>query len=164
MYFSLLQRWFVLVEQNIFVNQWHFFFDNSKKHTVYLFTDACFKGLKDFYYKSGSINWRKHPICIIQTNAFFVSISQHARNEGINSLKLLVIFYAFEIWKDCFSWYYFIIHTNNTMVFHGLQSLQLRNASNKSLKKCLYFAATMNIIIKPIWLNSTNNALTDALF
>ena len=140
------------------------FFDDSKRHTVHLFTDACFKGLGGFYYESSSTNWREHPTCIIQTNTFSIGILQHARSEGINLLKLLAISYALEIWKDRFSRCYLIIHTDNTTAFHGLQSLRLRGASNEPLRKCLRLAATADITIKPAWLSSADNALADALF
>ena len=139
------------------------FFDDSKRLTMHLFTDACLKGLGGFYYKSGSTNWRKQIPRITQTNAFSINIPQHARSEGINSLELLAILYALEIWKDRLSRCHLVVHTDNTTAFHSLQSLQLRGASNKPLRRCLHLAATADITIKPVWLSSADNALADAL-
>ena len=50
------------------------FFNDSKRLTVYLFTDACLKGLEGFYYKDGSNDWREYIPRITQANAFSVGI------------------------------------------------------------------------------------------
>ena len=139
------------------------FFDDSKRLTIHLFTDACLKGLRGFYYESSSTNWREQISRITQANAFSTDIPQHARNKSINSLKLLTILYTLEIWTDRLSRCHLIVHTDNTTAFHGFQSLRLRGASNKPLRECLRLAATADITIRPVWLSSADNALADAL-
>ena len=139
------------------------FFNDPKRLTVHLFTDACLKGLGGFYYAGSSTNWHEQIPRISQANAFSIGIPQCARCEDINSLELFAILYALETWNVRLSQCHLIVHTDNTTAFHGLQSLRLRGASNKPLRECLRLAATADITIKPVWLSSTDNALADAL-
>ena len=139
------------------------FFDDIRRRTIHLFTDACLTGIGGFFYEGGSPNWRENIPRIRQTDVFATGIPLRARDQGINSLELLAILYALETWTARLTHCHIVINTDNKTAFHGLQSLRLRGASNEPLRRCLRLAAAADITIDPAWLKSEDNALADAL-
>ena len=120
-------------------------------------------GIGGFFYEGGSPDWRENIPRTEQANVFETDIPIQARDQGINSLELLAIFYAFKTWTARFTHCHIVVNTDNKTAFHGLQSLRLRGASNEPLRKCLRLAAAADITINPAWLTSEDNTLADAL-
>lgn len=133
------------------------FFDESKRPTIQLYTDASLQGLEGFFYY-GVCPWPE--AMIPQTNAFTAST---LGDSHINVYEVQAILLAFQTWSHQWKNHQVSVVTDNTTAYEGLKKHTLRGSANTPLREILLLAAKQDIVIVPCWISSGQNGLADAL-
>ena len=116
-----------------------------------------------FYYTGTDSNWRLVRSSIQANQAFITLIEALNSSEYINFHKVNAILEALKHWGKLFYRAKLVVNTDNINAFYGLQSQRLRGNVNQTLREVLSIAAQNDLIIKPKWLSSKENALADVL-
>ena len=137
------------------------FFDDPKRETVQVYTDASSQGMGGFFYANGTLLWKDAVHLILQENSFSTAFDEHRAH--INVLEVLAILRAFQTWSSSWSGKRVITYTDSSTAWTGLLKNTLHGPANEPLRTIFLLAAEKDIILEPRWLQSEENALADAL-
>ena len=70
---------------------------------------------------------------------------------------------ALRLWGERFANTQLVVHTDNSVVFQGLERWTTRSPAISPLRKIALLSARQNIEIYPIWIPSHDNLLADLL-
>ena len=90
-------------------------------------------------------------------------LSRHHRSKDINYKEMNAVLVALRLWGEHFTHSRLVVHTDNSVVFHGLQHWTTRSPAIQPLREIALLSARRNIQIQPIWIPSQENLLADLL-
>ena len=81
----------------------------------------------------------------------------------INYKEMNAVLVALRLWGECFVNIQLVVHTDNSVIFQGLQCWTTRNSEISPLREIALLLARQNIEIYPIWIPSHDNLLANLL-
>ena len=103
------------------------------------------------------------PSHITWSQAFSKPLSRHHREKDINYKEMNAVLVALRLWGEHFTHSRLVVHTDNSVVFHGLQHWTTRSSAISPLREIALLSAKQDIQIQPIWIPSQENLLADLL-
>ena len=157
---SDLEWWLKLLTRS---NGIHFF-DNEKRNTIHLFSDASHRGMGAFFCGFGENDWKTVANLVAKEQAFAARV-QVSKNDvfDINIFELGAILLAFQRWGHSWKHKNVVVHTDSNTAKEGLSKLTLKGEAIAVLRRILLTAAELDISITPTWIAGSDNELADAI-
>ena len=95
--------------------------------------------------------------------AFSKPLSRHHCQKDINYKEMNAVLVALRLWGECFANARLIVHTDNSVVFQGLQRWTTRSPAVSPLREISLLSARQNIEIHLMWIPSHENLLAGLL-
>ena len=140
-------------------------FIGARRHEIYVYTDACRKGLGGFFFSGYKGVW-KSAAPHLSFDEMFAQDSGYIQSDvpfNINLFEVTAVLEAFKRWAYRWRHCRVIVVTDNITTQTGLTQETLRGEANIPLRQIMLCAAEFDVEIRSFWLAGVDNSLADAL-